>query len=57
MYDSSDKKKQDDMTKFTLTGVFQVFSFQRCALPIEIQNSDIPIAIGLSNSYLNIGLT
>ncbi len=27
------------------------------ALPIEFRYSDIPIAVGLSNSYRNIGLT
>jgi hypothetical protein len=30
---------------------------QRLALPIEFRYSNIPIAIGLSNSYRNIGLT
>jgi len=33
-----------------------LFHFQRWALPIEFR-SDIPKAIGLSNSYQNIGLT
>jgi hypothetical protein len=33
-----------------------LFHFQRWALPIEFC-SDIQIAIGLSNSYQNIGLT
>ncbi len=32
-------------------------SIQRWALPIEFRYYDIPIAIGLSNSYRNIGLT